>query len=196
MIDFCLVLWFSNWWTVECLFPRAAVDLVRGSRVWKLTIWERLVSVISQMPAVWAYLQVCLPFIYKATDNTNGLSNWVATNDSFHWILTWFFLHSLLLNLHVGTPLLLGISCPPAEERWSLFPRSQHRGRGVESACNCSSFPSQGLGVGHKVSLPRSASLPAPFTSSLRDFRKTHPPPRAFLSLGKCFPLSKQLIYK
>lgn len=160
---------------------------MRASREGKLTICGRLGSVVYQMPTVWAYLPVCLPFISKATDNTNGLSSWVATNGSFHSVFTWFFLFSFLLTVPVGTPLFLGISCPPAEEHWSLFPGSPHRGRGVERVCNCSSFPSEGLGVRHTVSLPRSASLPAPYTSSLRGVWKTNlppyhsPPPRAFL---------------
>lgn len=85
---------------------------------------------------------------------TNGLSGWVATNGSFHSALTWFLILSFLFKVMLGTPLLLGISCPSAEEHWSLFPTSQHRGRGVESACNCSSFPSRSPEGGYEVTSP------------------------------------------
>lgn len=70
---------------------------------------------------------------------------WPQMVPSLPTTLTWYFLLPFLLRVIVQTLLLFGVSCLPALEHWSLVPRSSLRGKGVDSDCNCSSFPSQSL---------------------------------------------------
>lgn len=153
--------------------PKEAVDLVR-----EFQAWERLCSVISQIPASGGYLSTSIIHL-RGHGYTNDPSSWGVTNGPFLSTLTWC---SFRLESYSGDSLLFGISWPPAWEHWSLIP-NQDLEEGVwrAPAIVPPSFPRAFMLGVRSASLMPCLFLSAPLGSSVTGCWKTNntaPTPR------------------